>query len=312
MAIPKTHELYTQVLQSIANGNPTSLSDVRHRVRDSLDLTTQDSELKSRGGGNQVFVNINWAISHLAQAEALQRPEKGFVQITELGRALLADNPGSVNRDAVRATEGYRAWQSRSAENKRSRKNVDLTMEDSEVEASTDGDPISLMNQAQESIRNDVASQLLDRIRNESPEFLEKLVLQLLLAMGYGASEEDLEHTGKSSDEGIDGVVKQDLLGLEKIYIQAKRYRDQSTVGGEAIQAFMGALSMKNASKGVFITTSRFSSAAQKYVDDLRNQSIVLIDGPKLVNFMIDHGVGVTKVETYSVVAVDENFFGDE
>lgn len=312
MTIPKTHEMYANVLRAISDGAPTSLSDVRSRVKDSLRLSPEDIELRTRGGGNQVVANINWAISHLAQAEALSRPEKGFVRITDLGKKLLTEFPGGIDREVVRATDGYRAWQERAAENKKNRKSDSMPDIADDLELSTDQDPISLMKEAQQSIRNDVASELLDRVRNESPEFLERLVLKLLLAMGYGASEEDLVHTGKSGDEGIDGIVRQDRLGLERIFVQAKRYRDQSTIGGETIQAFMGALSMKNATKGVFITTSRFSSAALKYVEDLKNQSIVLIDGPELVNFMIDFGVGVTKVESYDIYAVDENFFGED
>jgi restriction system protein len=311
MTIPKSHELYADVLSQLTGGGPVTVSDLRKRVIDRLDLTDEELVRRTARGSNQVAANVNWAISHLAQAEAIHRPERGVVQISDLGKELASTYPEFLDREVIRATEGYVAWQARTKDNKQTRRmQSDAFLETDSAEFATDADPISLMSLAAESIRTDVASELLDRIRSESPAFLEKLVLKLLLAMGYGVTVDDLDHTGRPGDEGIDGIVKQDLLGLEKIYVQAKRYRDQSSIGGETIQAFMGALSMKNATKGVFITTSRFSSAALKYVEELRNQSIVLIDGPQLVSFMIDHGVGITEIDNFKVIAIDENFFG--
>jgi len=309
MTIPKTHELYYEVLEVISDGNSHTGKEVRELVKTKLDLSPQELQILASSGPVLVDTRINWAISHLAMAEALQRPDKGCVQITKIGLDLLSNNDREITREEIQNLDGYKAWRARSVANQQARRQTQDSNEVAIEELQDDVDPKSLMQQANESLRNDVASELLDRVRTESPDFLEKLVLKLLLSMGYGASEDDLEHTGGSGDEGIDGVVRQDLLGLERIYVQAKRYREQGTIGGEAIQAFIGALSLKNATRGVFITTSRFSAAALKYVEDLRNQSVVLIDGPALVNYMIDFGVGVTPIETYTVYAVDENFF---
>ena len=312
MTIPKTSEMYYQVLDVIRDGQSRTLQEVRDLVKTALKLTSEELETLSSSGTILADARINWTISHLAQAEAIQRPDKGRVQITKLGLELLSKNNQHISKQEIQSLDGYQAWKARSVANRKARQATESNEEAILNELQDDIDPKSLMQQAHDNLRDDVASALLDRIRTESPEFLEKLVLKLLLSMGYGAGEEDLVHTGGSGDEGIDGIVRQDRLGLEKIYVQAKRYREQSTIGGETIQAFIGALSLKNASQGVFITTSRFSSAALQYVNDLRNQSVVLIDGPALVNYMIDYGVGVTQVESYSVYAVDENFFVED
>jgi restriction system protein len=153
-----------------------------------------------------------------------------------------------------------------------------------------------------------VSLELLQRIKDEAPEFLERAVLRLLHKMGYGSSEDDLEHIGGSGDGGVDGVINQDALGLEQIYIQAKRYTD-GVIGRPQIQAFVGALAGKHASRGIFITTSSFSRDAHDYVQNLKDTRVILIDGDELARLMILYKVGVTVAKTFEVPEVDENFF---
>lgn len=156
-----------------------------------------------------------------------------------------------------------------------------------------------------------VASQLLQRLRDEDPEFLERTVLTLLHAMGYGSSEDDLQHLGGSGDGGVDGVIRQDKFGLDQIYVQAKRY-GSSVVGRPQIQNFVGALGGQHATRGVFITTSEFSSDAEEYARNLPQYRIILIDGETLARLMIEHKVGVTVSRTLELVEIDENFFAEE
>jgi restriction system protein len=203
-----------------------------------------------------------------------------------------------------------KAWRERTIASKASRANANSDELDEEfndhqaphesIEAS-----VQLLNSA-------LAGELLQRIRDERPDFLEKLVLRLLHQMGYGASLNDLEHLGGPGDEGVDGVIHQDQLGLDKIYIQAKRYRETGPIGRPSVQSFVGALTGKKANRGVFITTSKFSKDALDYVNNLTGVTVVLIDGEQLVKFMLDHRVGVTTQQTYEILTVDENFFGED
>ena len=181
-----------------------------------------------------------------------------------------------------------------------------------ESEIDNSDSPIESMDTAIRVMNSALAGDLLQRIREEKPEFLEKLVLRLLHEMGYGASLENLEHIGGSGDEGVDGVIHQDQLGIDKIYVQAKRYRESGPIGRPTIQSFVGALSGKKATRGVFITTSRFSADALEYVSSLTGFSVVLIDGEQLVKFMLENKVGVMTQQTFEVLSIDEDFFGEE
>lgn len=183
---------------------------------------------------------------------------------------------------------------------------MDLSDRDSESRTPHEQIEISI-----KTIEATIASQLLQRLRDEEPEFLERTVLQLLHEMGYGSSEDDLKHLGGVGDGGVDGVIKQDKFGIDQIYIQAKRYRDGS-VGRPDIQSFVGALSGKQATRGVFITTSSFSKDAKEFARSIPQYRVILVDGEELVRLMIDHKIGVTVARRVDVVEIDENFFGDE
>lgn len=312
MPIPKTNDLFYDVLVVMKDGQRLTRPQIRSMVIPRLNLTPDELAAESNKGGALVNVRINWAVSHLAQAGAITRPEKGVNLITGIGLELLNNSNGRIEPQSVRDLPAYQDWMERSKLSAESRKANSSSKEQEALSPELDTNPYDLLIAASEAIRLDVASELLDRIRNMPPEFLEKLILKLLLAMGYAASEEDLDHTGGPGDEGIDGIVRQDALGLEKIYIQAKRYREQGTISGETVQAFIGALSVKNATRGVFITTSRFSPSAQNYVEKLTGQSVVLIDGQELVSHMISAGVGVSTLKSIPVFAIDENFFSED
>ena len=225
--------------------------------------------------------------------------------ITDLGKELLAKKPSMINRELLLQYPMFVEFQNRTGKPKVP--NAD-TIEKEDVPSKT---PQEVMDDAFTEMSDNLASELLAAIKNQSPQFFESLVIKLLVAMGYGGSFEDAASvTQYSHDEGIDGIIKEDKLGLDNIYVQAKRY-DTGTVGRKEIQSFVGALSGKGATKGIFITTSTFTKEAKDYTP-ASNIKIVLIDGRQLCNYMIDYNIGVSTKQIYEVKKVDSDFFSEE
>ncbi|MCX6402472.1 MAG: restriction endonuclease [Actinobacteria bacterium] len=309
MTIPKFNEIFGDVLVVLAEGEPLHRKDLRKAVTVRLKLTEEELAETLSGGSNKVGSRIHWAAEFLAQAGAIYRPKRGYMQITDLGRSYVAKDPFSVTLEELRTTDGMKAWKQRSIANRQARQN-EADIEDTEnYDAETEISPLESIDNAINLLNSALAEDLLQRIREESPEFLERLVLKLLHAMGYGASTSHLEHTGTSGDEGIDGIIHLDQLGVDRIYVQAKRYQETGGIGRPAIQSFVGALEGKRATRGVFITTSYFSKEAKNYVQEIKNFSVVLIDGEKLAALMLANGIGVETKQTYNLLVIDENFF---
>jgi restriction system protein len=269
-------------------------------------LSEEELKETSATGAILVDVRMNWAMAHLGQARALIRPDKGYLQITELGRRWLNESNGYISPELISNSEGHQEWRERSKSLAIERKASGSTSPAEILDL--EHDPLTQLTTAEQAINMDITSQILDRIKSLPPIFLEKLILKLLHAMGYAEGEENLEHTGGSGDQGIDGIVHQDVLGLDKVYIQAKRY-DNGKIGPSDIQSFIGALNGKKANRGVFITTSSFTDAAKGVAKDAHNINIVLIDGAELVDQMLRFGIGVVTVREIRVHAIDENFF---
>jgi restriction system protein len=226
----------------------------------------------------------------------------------------LQENPAGISLELLRQTEGLKDWRRRSIEARAARRNEEeLEDLDDDVDGSDSADrtPHEQIENSIIAIEAAVASQLLQRLREEDPEFLERTVLKLLHAMGYGSSEDDLQHLGGSGDGGVDGVIRQDKFGLDQIYIQAKRY-GSATVGRPDIQSFVGALTGQHATRGVFITTSSFSREAKEFARTIQQYRVILVDGEDLVRLMIENKVGVTVSRTVEVVEIDENFFSEQ
>jgi len=256
--------------------------------------------------GTNVFRSrVHWAQTFLAQASAVSRPERGYLDITERGRELLSDYPSGFGRTVFQKYPDYRdAWSGRhSKERKENSSVLDLTPET----------PLEQIELALEQLDLAVAEDIVQRIRSLSPEFLELVVLELLQTMGYGDSSASIEHLGGPGDEGVDGVINQDALGLQRIYVQAKRYGSDKTVGRPEIQKFVGALTGLGANGGVFITTSSFSADASEYARKTQlTPRIVLIDGYELGRLMVRHRIGVQEKRTYIVSEIDEDYFEDD
>ena len=308
MVMPKFNELFTDVLKFLSDGKQHDRKDVWKGVTELLTLTEDEKSETIKGGSSRIESRIQWAAESLAQVRAIERPARGTCRITQRGLDLLSANPNGVSMAQIKAFPEYREWEERSRR-RRAGKPVPAPVLD--AVSLVDSSPLELMDAASRLHQSTISSQLLRRIRDENPEFLEVAVLKLLHAMGYGDTEDDLEHLGGSGDGGVDGLIRQDKLGLDQIYIQAKRY-ESGTIGRPDIQRFVGALSGKGATRGVFITTSRFSEEARQYVVALPGQKVVLIDGQQLVDLMIQHRVGVQVSRSFELFEINENFFGTD
>ena len=307
MTMPKYHELFTAVLKVLRVGETRKLRDVQREVADGLGLSEEERSETMSGGGNRAENRVYWSSLFLKQAGAIERPHKGYVQITPFGRQLLSANPSGVTLEALEATEGLQAWYTKSRAAKKSKTGL---KEDGNADSVvSDQTPDELIATAHEELSNSTASELIDLLHGEHPEFLEHAVLKVLHAMGYGNNIGDLQHLGRSGDGGVDGVINQDRLGLDQIYVQAKRHDPARTISRPDIQSFVGAVTGKKATRGIYITTSRFSNDARAYAMELGAPRIILIDGDGLAKLMLEHEIGVTVERTYKVYRIDENFF---
>lgn len=304
MPVPDYQSLMRPVLAELADGRPAPIAELRERVADRVGLYPGDREKLVPSGQKPLYHDrVSWAVSYLKQARLLERPERGVYRITDRGRATLKANPKRVDNDVLQRFEEFRSFLNRSRTAGRESENSQAGSEERTPEES--------LQSAYARLRSAIEVDLLDQVKSASPEFFERLVVELLVSMGYGGSLEDAGRAiGKSGDEGIDGIIKEDRLGLDRILIQAKRWTE-NTVGRREIQSFAGSLEGARARKGVFITTSTFSAEARAYVEKIEKR-IVLIDGQELSEYLYDHGVGVSTTATYEVKRVDSDYFTEE
>jgi restriction system protein len=307
MAVPGFQELTLPVLREYADGQEHTTREVRDRVAIRLGLTADDLAEVLPSGRQTRFANrAAWAHGYLKESGLLESPRRGTYRITEVGQRVLVAPPERIDIPFLMQFPGMRAFRNRRGESEPE----DRAVGPESAGAAPELTPDEQIRAGYESLRNSLASQLLTRVQQASPAFFETLVVELLVAMGYGGSHEDAARVvGRSGDGGIDGIIKEDRLGLENIYIQAKRW--EGTVGRPVIQQFAGALQGQRARKGVLITTSAFSRDAWEYAKGLQN-TIVLMDGEQLAQLMIDFNVGVSEVETLRLKRLDEDYFLEE
>jgi restriction system protein len=254
-------------------------------------------------GSQTTFANrVGWAATYMKKAGLLCSPKRGHIQITELGKQALVSKPTTINTAFLKNYPSFVAFQGKHKT-------------DAADDNGADSEPVSkrtpheILESGYQSLRSELATELLQRVKESSPAFFERLVVELLLKMGYGGSRADAgKALGKSGDGGIDGIIKEDRLGLDFIFIQAKCWTDKP-VGRPDVQQFAGALAGHGATKGIFITTTQFTKEATSYAAGLRNSKIVLIDGEDLADLMIDHGIGVATAATYDVKRLDSDYF---
>ena len=270
-------------------------------------LSADDLAEQIPSGKQTLLANrVHWARTYLDKAGALQRTKRAHFSITERGRLLLAQNPDRIDARILRQFPEFVAFQSPRGERMADKATSEIAQPITDYSART---PEEVLQESAEAISEALRGQLLDRIREQPPAFFERLVVDLIVAMGYGGSRDSVvQRIGKSGDEGIDGVVNEDPLGLDVVYIQAKRYAADNVIGRERIQQFAGALVGQGASKGVFVTTSSFSRGAFEYAQRVP-QRIILIDGAELTRLMMRYGVGVRTERTIELRRIDLDYF---
>ncbi len=309
MPVPDFQSLFIPVLQFASDGNDHSLNETIEVLARQLGLSEADRDELLPSGKQRKFDNrVSWARTYLQKALLLSSPGRSKFRITERGMKVLKENLPHINVKYLKQFPEFVAFHTHADRDGKSEENNHATQEILEKTSQT---PQEILEASYQSLRQTLAQELLERIKNSPPKFFESLVVDLLVAMGYGGSRRDAgQAVGQVGDGGIDGIIKEDKLGLDAIYLQAKRW--EGTVGSPVVQGFAGALIGKKARKGVFITTSNFSQQARSFASGTENLKIILIDGEQLAQLMIDHDIGVTEESRYIVKKVDLDYFGDE
>ncbi|MEQ1640063.1 MAG: restriction endonuclease [Novosphingobium sp.] len=298
--IPDYQTLMEPVLRCAAD-QEVKTGDIIESLAGAFNLTLDERAEQIPSGGQAVFYNrIHWAKTYLKQAGLIEYTRRGHFHATERGRAVLQDPKVTINNRFLRTMPEFVAFQSRG----KAEEQAPI------IEAALiDATPEEALRDAYLRINNTIAADLLERLRAGTPAFFERSIVQLLLAMGYGGSSEDAGRAiGQSGDDGVDGVIDQDPLGVDQIYIQAKRYAEGNAVGSPAIRDFYGSLSLKKAQKGIFVTTSGFSKSAVETARQI-GARIVLIDSEQLGKLMVRHNVGCRDQEILHIKRIDEDFF---
>jgi restriction system protein len=300
MPVPDFQSFFKPLLEIAIDGAEHSIKEAREKIAVKFELSAEElSELLPSGTQTKFDNRVAWAKSYFIQAKVLSSPRRGYFKITDRGKELL--NQGHERID-VKILNQYPEF----VEFHTPSKSDDTSSAEKKTENITET-PEETLQQAYQSIRNEISGELLTKIKDNSPKFFENLVVDLMVSMGYGGSRADAgKSLGQSGDEGIDGIIKEDRLGLDGIYLQAKRW--DGTVGRPEIQKFVGALHGKRAQKGVFITTGKFSDEAKAYVEHI-DPKVVLIDGYALTNYMIDMNLGTTTFATYEIKRIDSDYF---
>lgn len=298
------------LLGFISDGKEHHVKEAIEGLADHFVLNEKErSELLPSGKQRRFNNRVSWAGTYMKEARLIDKPRRGYLKITDRGLSLLEKDPKSINSKFLERYPEYVAFRSKSGKLVKPEPQVFGEKEAAEQNPvkATGTDPVEAIEDAYQTIRDSLATELLLQIKSCSPEFFENLVVEVLVKMGYGGTRKDAgEVIGKSGDEGIDGVINEDRLGLDVIYIQAKRW--EGTVSRPEIQKFVGALQGKKARKGIFITTSEFSKQAKDYASSIES-SVVLIDGEMLAGLMIDHDVGTTVESSYEIKRVDSDYF---
>jgi restriction system protein len=303
MPIPDFQSIMLPLLKLAADGDIHNIHDAVNKLAGDYSLSDEEKSQLLQSGQQPIFYNrVGWARTYLKKAGLLSDPRKGHFQITERGINILKENPDRIDMRYLKRFPEYLEF---------TRKGKESEQADQSEEILEELTPEEVLENAFQRIRKDLADELLRYILASSPGFFEKLVVELLVKMGYGGSQRNMaKAVGQSGDEGIDGIIDEDRLGLDTIYIQAKKWKPDLSVGRPEIQKFVGALAGKQAKKGIFITTTKFTNDARDYAHHI-NPKVVLIDGAQLTDLMIDYGVGVATRISYDIKTLDTDYFGE-
>ena len=298
MSIPDFQSIMLPLLKLLADGQEHSFRDVVENLAPSFTLSEEERK-ELLPSGQQIFDNrVGWARTYMKKAGLLDATRRGFFKITQRGLEALKQNPSEINIDFLSHYPEFMAFREIRKEKEK------ISPEPKNEEKSS---PEDLLVYGYQKIRQELSDELLTQVKTCSPAFFERLVVELLVKMGYGGSRKDAgQAIGRTGDEGIDGIIKEDKLGLDTIYIQAKRWTN--TVSRPEIQKFAGALQGHRAKKGIFITTANFSKEALEFVSKI-DSKIVLIDGEHLAQLMLDNDIGASKIASYDIKKIDMDYF---
>ena len=302
MAIPKFFEFFVPMLSVLNDKSPMKAKELREVMAKRMHLTEEDKRQLLPSGKQLTYANrIQWATQYLKNAGLISSVSRGEYQITDEGRKAYINDKDHIDLQYLEKYDSFLRFHGSHPRN--------VNQQPTSL-ASDEVTPLESIEVAYNAIRSELSKSLIQAIMERSPDFFEQLVVDLLIAMGYGydANEAGMV-VGKTGDGGIDGIINEDKLGFSQVYVQAKRWDSDHTVGSPEVQAFAGALLGRGAQKGLFITTAQFSKAAKKYIDDQKTVRVVLVDGIELTRLMIDYGIGVSTQRTFAVKQLDLDYF---
>ncbi|WP_029689281.1 restriction endonuclease [Thermoanaerobacter sp. A7A] len=300
MAIPTYEEIMLPLLKILSDGGIHKYKELEEKLKNVFNLTEEEVNSRRESGVKIFYNRIGWAATYLKKAGLIESPKRGEFKITEEGSRLLVEGVKHLDYKYLMKYDSFKEF--------KLHKEI-IGPEGDKRKPEDNMTPFERISNAYDEIKGSLIDELLQKLKEVDPYKFEEIVLDLLIKMGYGGSKEEAkEMTQKTGDEGIDGIINEDKLGFDKIYIQAKRWKERF-VGRPIIQTFAGALDGQGANKGIFITTSNFTNEAKEYVEKLPNKKIILIDGHKLAEYMIDFNVGVTVQEVYEIKRIDNDYF---
>ena len=310
MAIPDYQTLMLPLLRKLSDGRTRIIKEVTAELADEFQLTADERIALLPSGGSQTFFNrVSWAKTYLKKAGLVSQLKRGAVEITPAGRAVLENPPARIDINYLGQFPEFVEFKAVGKD--RTSQSSENPAQQQLQAALPELTPDEVIESAYGRHWDALAEEVIERVKNCSPSYFERLVVQLLIKMGYGGSRQEAgEALGRSGDGGIDGIINEDRLGLDAIYLQAKRW--EGSVGEGPIRDFKGALDAKGAQKGVFITTSTFTPAALLAARTSRSYKIVLIDGARLAELMIEHDLGVSIAASYHLKRIDSDFFTDD
>ena len=305
MSIPDFQTTMRPLLVSVSDGETHQFRDVIDKLRHEFDMTPEELQQKIPSGKQTVIHNrISWAKSYMTKAGLLDSPARGMTKITQRGLDAIAQTDQPIRNKYLKQFPEFLEFH-------KAKPKPSIDANSTDFDSESQSTPEERMEDAHSELNQALTDELLDTIKSGSPEFFEQLVVDLMISMGYGGSRKEAgQATQYTADGGIDGIIKEDPLGLDMIYLQAKRY-SEGTIGRPDLQKFAGALDMQRAKKGVFITTSKFSNDAREFVGMIE-KSIILIDGAQLTMLMVDHGLGVSTKQTYEIKQLDTDYFNED
>ena len=304
MAVPKYSEFMPSIIRCLGDGETYTLRQVVDYCAAELQLSDEDKAETLASGQNTLLNRVSWAKTYLKKAGLIESPKRASFCLTDAGRKALKQGADCVTLQYLEQFESFAAFHGKAPAGSGDGSDVTVIQTQS---------PQEQIESALNELNEELASDLMTEIMKISPYEFERLVVKLLIKMGYGKPEENKDAvTVKSGDEGIDGIVSSDKFGFDSIYVQAKQWKTDSVIGRPKIQEFQGALVGKGASRGVFITTARFSKEAEDYAAKQLHSKIILVDGERLTKLMIEYDLGVSTVHAYLIKRIDSDFFSDD